>query len=345
MTTARDIGERLRQAREGKGFTIKQVQEDTKIRRRYIEAMETGEFEVIPGGEVYQRGFVRTYARYLGIDERALMEEWRLLHASPEVEEREGPVAEHREGMRRGRDERGRQGTRAAQTEKKEPLPGGAVVRRAAVRQSAKAVRSRGFLRWGLVLLAILILAFAAGRGFYRAVMEPASKGDGASRISEGTGTPPSSEGTVDQSLEGATEGDLSGRRPQEVGGEPDESGAKAVPPLVVPIGRVVVSEDTRTRTRYAVWGEVAEVELLVTDLTDRCWIRAVADGGRPVEMELQTGRSLNWSVEKELRIRCGRPWAVKIVVNDKEFEPSGRESPPKDFIFEVVKEDERENN
>jgi len=65
--TASEIGTRLREAREGRGLTLEQVQADTKIRLRYLKALEDGDYEVIPG-EAYARGFLRSYANYLGLD-------------------------------------------------------------------------------------------------------------------------------------------------------------------------------------------------------------------------------------------------------------------------------------
>lgn len=347
MTTTRDIGERLREAREKKGLTIKQVQEDTKIRRRYIEAMEAGEFDFIPGGEVYQRGFMRTYARYLGMDERVLLEEWRLLHAPPEGLEDKGFKGEHqqRSGTTPGHVELKPQNTRIQRTQKKEISANGRVVRRAAVRPSMRAVRGRGVIRWGLVLLVVLILAFAAGRGFYRVVMGPGRIGGETDRVGEGIEGQKPPEGAAGRSEGGAKEGGSLGSEPGEADIVPRDGGSQTALFPAVPKSTVVISEDTKTKRKYAVFGDVAEVTLLVTELTDRCWIRAVADEGRPFEAELLRGQSMHWSVENNLRIRCGRPWAVKIVVNGKEYEPDGQISPPKDFIFEVVKEVKQENN
>jgi len=67
------IGECLRNAREERKIPIAQVARDTKIRERYIAAMEAGDFSVMPA-RAYARGFVRMYAEYLGIDPHPLIE-------------------------------------------------------------------------------------------------------------------------------------------------------------------------------------------------------------------------------------------------------------------------------
>lgn len=60
------IGMLLREARLQKGVTLEAVQEETKIRRRYLEALEAGERTAFPG-EVYLKGFLKSYARFLGL--------------------------------------------------------------------------------------------------------------------------------------------------------------------------------------------------------------------------------------------------------------------------------------
>lgn len=72
------IGESLRSTREAKGISLEQAEEDTKIRKRYLQALEDGEYDVIPG-RVYAKGFLRNYATYLGLDQEEVMLEYKLL--------------------------------------------------------------------------------------------------------------------------------------------------------------------------------------------------------------------------------------------------------------------------
>jgi cytoskeletal protein RodZ len=59
------LGIWLRQAREGQGSTLEEAAAGTRIRARFLEALETGDFAAFPGGDVQLRGFLRIYARYL----------------------------------------------------------------------------------------------------------------------------------------------------------------------------------------------------------------------------------------------------------------------------------------
>jgi len=61
------LGETLRQARLDRGASLADAELETHIRRKYLEALESEDFVALPG-TVYARGFIRNYARYLGLD-------------------------------------------------------------------------------------------------------------------------------------------------------------------------------------------------------------------------------------------------------------------------------------
>jgi transcriptional regulator with XRE-family HTH domain len=110
----KDIGRRLKAKREELGLTVDQVQAETKIRRRYLEALEAGKDGLIPG-DVYVKGFLRFYANFLGLDGQALVAEYRQWKEGLADEEESKPVAHAPTALtpsRGGR--RGRLGTLAA---------------------------------------------------------------------------------------------------------------------------------------------------------------------------------------------------------------------------------------
>ena len=71
-----EIGNTLREARVRRNLTLQQVEEDTKIRVKYIQAMENEDFDVMPGA-TYVKGFLRTYSTYLGLDPDVILGEYR----------------------------------------------------------------------------------------------------------------------------------------------------------------------------------------------------------------------------------------------------------------------------
>lgn len=78
----RGIGEVLAAARRGRGLSIAEVAKDTKIRTKYLEALEAGDFASIPG-DIYARGFIKTYAEYLGLDHRPLLKQYKVEYDHP----------------------------------------------------------------------------------------------------------------------------------------------------------------------------------------------------------------------------------------------------------------------
>jgi cytoskeletal protein RodZ len=76
------LGEVLRAAREARGVDVARVERDTKIRARYLTALETGDYRELPGA-VYTKGFLRNYGAYLGLDTEYLVDLYRLESAQP----------------------------------------------------------------------------------------------------------------------------------------------------------------------------------------------------------------------------------------------------------------------
>jgi cytoskeletal protein RodZ len=70
------LPERLAAARDRKGVDLYRAERDTKIRSRYLAALERGDYRELPGA-VYTKGFLRNYAIYLGLDPEDVLRQWR----------------------------------------------------------------------------------------------------------------------------------------------------------------------------------------------------------------------------------------------------------------------------
>jgi cytoskeletal protein RodZ len=66
------VGEQLRAARERRGAALERVSEATRIRTRYLKALERHDWKALPA-DVFTRGYLRTYAQYLGLDPEHLL--------------------------------------------------------------------------------------------------------------------------------------------------------------------------------------------------------------------------------------------------------------------------------
>ncbi|NDQ57663.1 MAG: helix-turn-helix domain-containing protein [Acidipila sp.] len=79
-----NFGEHLRREREMRGVSLEEISTATRIAVRFLEAMENEQWDRLPGG-VFNRGFIRSVARFLGLDEDGLVGEYALLtHDQPE---------------------------------------------------------------------------------------------------------------------------------------------------------------------------------------------------------------------------------------------------------------------
>lgn len=72
------LGEKLRQAREAKGISISEVAEQTRISRLYLESIENNDYRTLPGG-IFNKGFVKSYARYVGVDDQEALRDYAQL--------------------------------------------------------------------------------------------------------------------------------------------------------------------------------------------------------------------------------------------------------------------------
>src|SRR6185437_14020309 len=95
-----EIGGSLREARLKRGLTPADVQKAIRIRDRYLHALEEERWELLPG-DAYVKGFLRTYADYLGLDGSLYVEEYNSRFSQPD-EPQLVPQRFERRGRRAG---------------------------------------------------------------------------------------------------------------------------------------------------------------------------------------------------------------------------------------------------
>jgi cytoskeletal protein RodZ len=103
------VGKKLREARGRRKLSLAEAEEATKIRPRYLQALENEEWDQLPG-DTYARAFIRTYGRFLGLDGERLAEQQRQTRGAarpgerlPRVDPRPRPVVRERRRGRRSR--------------------------------------------------------------------------------------------------------------------------------------------------------------------------------------------------------------------------------------------------
>jgi hypothetical protein len=85
-----EIGNSLREARLRQGLDFPEIEQATKIRGKYLRSLEEEQFEVLPA-QTYVKGFLRSYADYLGLDGQLYVDEFNSRYVRGELEEEEKP--------------------------------------------------------------------------------------------------------------------------------------------------------------------------------------------------------------------------------------------------------------
>ena len=83
------LGEKLRQAREERGISLSEVAEQTRISSLYLESIENDDYKPLPGG-IFNKGFVKSYARFIGVDENEALQDYSKIVAETEGRASEG---------------------------------------------------------------------------------------------------------------------------------------------------------------------------------------------------------------------------------------------------------------
>ncbi|MFC5648955.1 helix-turn-helix domain-containing protein [Paenibacillus solisilvae] len=106
-----DLGALLRKAREQRGYSLDDIQELTKIRKRYLEAIEEGNYKVLPGS-FYVRAFVKNYSETVGLDAEEVLHLYQKEIPSAVPEQVVEPIQRPRRAQRQSSDRLSRWGFR-----------------------------------------------------------------------------------------------------------------------------------------------------------------------------------------------------------------------------------------
>lgn len=79
-----ELGRYLRNVRESSGISLEQVQKETKIRIKYLAAIEEGDFSQIPGGDVYVKGFLQNYSKAVGLESSKVLDIYKQIRPKEE---------------------------------------------------------------------------------------------------------------------------------------------------------------------------------------------------------------------------------------------------------------------
>lgn len=314
-----EIARLLRRAREDRGESIADVEEATKIRARYIEALESGTPERIPG-EVFIKGFLRTYGNHLGLDGPALVERYKTLSARATGAEAEQPAGQSAAPA-----------PAAVAPDPPAPAPrlDAAAARPAAVRPPA----SGPAIRPGRSVAAVHQVAAA------RHPVPPVRSATPKPAILWGTGLLVVAAALIFGLWQfgGLGGGDPGAGPPASSQPSPAPASAPANPPAPAPAPAPAVKV-ARGSLRVTPDGNTLPVTVsgaahitLQAAAGERCWLQVLVDGQTvPVfEGTMEPGETRQWQGAGVLRLRVGYPRGLTTTINGTTFKPiDGTDNP-----------------
>lgn len=281
------IGDTLREARERQNLSIKDIEKGTSIRALYIESIEKGEFDKLPGN-AYTKGFIRSYANFLKLDADACVRQYNEENnpeevAAKEAAKRAEEAAEAQQQAayekREAEKSRGRSGIFGSSRRSESTKP----ERAAAPRQEAPRVSISDFEsrvesshhRQTLLMGIIAVLVIAAGAYFLFGLDDETASKQPQTKVTTQAKTTTTSSSSQQQQQQAA---------------------AKPV-------------EEKKQYTDVQVSAKFSE----------RCWVSVKADGKTIFEGTIDEGTSKDWKAKKELKITAGNAAAVTLTYNGED--------------------------
>ncbi len=289
------VGEFFRQVRETKGLTVDEVAAKTRIRSDFVKALEDGNFAKLPD-QVFARGFVRSYARSLGLDEEDAIH--RFVQSAGAFYEKQ--------------DERERLKVRQVEEERK---------RQANRKAVAVAI--------GIAVLTLIFLLSREQSSVLRRSTSELTSNKRSAQATKEVGEPSAHQDPAPISAKSRevvppapTKPAVEGHATEPAGGHAPVAAAKSEPDLVStaspgtdgPLGGIAIE------------GAPALDGQLVLDLeaNELSWVVVQIDSGSPQEALLRPGEKAHWKGQDQFILTLGNAGGVKAELNGKPIKPFG---------------------
>jgi transcriptional regulator with XRE-family HTH domain len=305
MSDAELLGNELRDARLRQGLTLAQVERQTRIRIKYLEALEQGNYSLLPSG-VHARGFLRSYARLLGLDGDLAVARFEDIMAG---------------GRRRGRrsapipalvDETPRLKKRATQDTRGTPPLTPLAANSAPAAANRGRLLSRALLGLALVMILITVAGLAlilfgdTWRGLLNSLFNPTS-------ISAGVATQGAPDGFLDPLRTGAASPTALTEMAETQEATMSFSAPTSAPlPSPLPNPNATPTPEPTLPLPPPGVGDNVLVELRITA---RTWLQVIRDGQVEYTGVLAPGTSLR-STGKRIQVRVSNAIGVEVLVN-----------------------------
>ena len=282
-----ELGNILREAREAKGLTLSEVQDQTRINAKFLAAMENGQYSLLPT-PVHVRGYLRNYARFLSLDPSPLLERYEF-GAKKKPKKKAPPVAFN------------------GDLPDGPPLP----IRDdqpffdpVNVELSGRKANSGSVQRLVLIIALLIALALIANRF----IPLLTGNGDGSGAVTDGITN------TVN-SIINNNGGGSDFETPT-----PDLSLIPGAGDVITSTGRNVVDIPTPTATRPSLPGTLDVIRLQL-DITERTWMQVTVDDEIVFEGMARKGdEPYQWEAQQNVTLLTGNANGIYVTINEIEL-------------------------
>jgi len=302
------FGEKLKLEREKRKITLEQISASTKIGTRMLQALEEDKFDQLPGG-IFNKGFVRAYARFVGLDEDQTVADY--LEASGDAPPVSTEIAEPEDGFRDN-----------AARENAENVSRLETIGDAPSRE----------LPWGLFAALLLVVALSLSlwshrqREHARQSLRHAQTTAATPSPAEQSSTQGSNETPSQAPVEDTGAGSASAVSPH--GGS--SAGESAPPNAAQPVPANPSSARAASVAPAAIPGQFS----VVVEAREESWISISADGKTLVSKVLPAGAVRTARGSKEISVTAGNAAGVDILFNGKKFDLGGESGEVKTVTF-----------
>jgi len=299
------FGTRLRQEREQRGITLDQISRSTKIGTRFLQALEQDRFEQLPGG-IFNKGFIRAYARFLGLNEEQTLSDY-LAATSPG------------------------EPTPAA-SETAVPPAGSPKIARA----QAESEQSTS-LPWGTFAMLLLVVALSfAIWGFYTREREPSTPVKhpvAPSANSTGSTAPPAASPSSDSQTPAEGQAADSQKPPAEVETAPPQAPAdsnhpaptgSSTPADSLGLTKAEPPESSSTKAPVSTASLVTASFIVHIKARKDAWVSIMADGKKLSEETLTGGAEKSIRAANQIIVRTGNAGALDLEFNGQKLPTQG---------------------
>lgn len=284
-----ELGQLLRETRESRGITLAEAEAQTRIRQKFIAAMEAEEWTLLPN-DVTTRGFLRKYAAYLGLDEESIVQRFQ-----------------------------GRGNVAAAQPLTATPLDREVDYR--PIEMDLSSTANRRSIPWGWIGAAVVVLALA-GAALYLYFFQP-------TLVSNLLALPRSLPNPADVIAVEPTQAGPNPTVTVEINritATPTATPAATAQPSPTQPAAAVTITATAALTTTVTPPAAQPVERMTLDLAvlARSWVRVVADNSVVLEAVLEPGELRSFDAAEALMLRTGNAAGVQVTLNGQTLPPLG---------------------